>query len=130
MSGRLPYTPEPESRGTAVRFVPEWSTENGGYAMKNAGRSKGGHVGVMVEQSLLDLLSIQMKCEYLSDLRFLSQEQRRYLAQRLDRLTPREEDVREWNDALIYLTGASPEDTAQAAKARLLYLLSQPCEAR
>lgn len=24
----------------------------------------------MVEQSLLDLLSIQMKCEYLSDLRF------------------------------------------------------------
>ena len=26
--------PEPESRGTAVRFVPEWSTENGGYAMK------------------------------------------------------------------------------------------------
>ena len=84
----------------------------------------------MVEQSLLDLLSIQMKCEYLSDLRFFSQEQRRYLAQRLDRLTPREEDVREWNDALIYLTGASPEDTAQAAKARLLYLLSQPCEAR
>ena len=85
---------------------------------------------MMVEQSLRDLLSIQMKCEYLSDPRFLSQEQRRYLAQRLDRLTPREEDVREWNDALIYLTGASPEDTAQAAKARLLYLLSQPCEAR
>ena len=28
----------------------------------------------MVEQSLLDLLSIQMKCEYLSDLRFLSQD--------------------------------------------------------
>lgn len=42
-----------------------------------------------VEQSLLDLLSIQMKCEYLSDLRFLSQEQRRYLAQKLNRLTPR-----------------------------------------
>ncbi len=46
---------------------------------------------MMVEQSLLDLLSIQMKCEYLSDLRFLSLEQRRYLAQRLDRLTPQEE---------------------------------------
>ena len=66
---------------------------------------------MMVEQSLLDLLSIQMKCEYLSDLRFLSLEQRRYLA-------------------LNYLTGAPPEDTAQAAKARLIDSLSQPCEAR
>ena len=81
------------------------------------------------EQSLLDLLSIQMKCEYLSDLRFLSPDQRRYLAQRLERLTPREEDVWEWNDALNYLTGAPPEDTAQAAKERLVHLLSQPCGA-
>lgn len=78
---------------------------------------------------MLDLLAIQMGCMYLSDLRFLSLEQRRYLAQRLDRLTPREEDVREWNDALEYLTGAPPEDTAQAAKERLVHLLSQPCDA-
>lgn len=81
------------------------------------------------EQSLLDLLSIQMGCMYLSDLRFLSPEQRRYLAQRLDRLTPRQEDIREWNDALEYLTGAPPEDTARAAKDRLVHLLSQPCGA-
>lgn len=81
------------------------------------------------EQSLLDLLSIQMGCMYLSDLRFLSPEQRRYLAQRLDRLTPRQEDIREWNDALDYLTGAPPEDTARAAKDRLVHLLSQPCDA-
>lgn len=81
------------------------------------------------EQSLLDLLSIQMGCMYLSDLRFLSPEQRRYLAQRLDRLTPRQEDIREWNDALNYLTGAPPEDTARAAKDRLVHLLSQPCGA-
>lgn len=76
-----------------------------------------------VEQSLLDLMSIQMGCMYLSDLRFLSPEQRRYLAQKLDRLTPREEDVREWNDALDYLTGAPPEETAQAAKEQLVKLL-------
>ena len=82
-----------------------------------------------MEQSLLDLLSIQMGCMYLSDLRFLSLERRRYLAQRLDRLTPRETDIREWNDALDYLTGAPPEDTAQAAKERLVHLLSQPCGA-
>lgn len=81
------------------------------------------------EQSLLDLLSIQMGCMYLSDLRFLSPEQRRYLAQRLDRLTPRQEDIREWNDALEYLTGAPSEDTAQAAKERLVHLLSQTCGA-
>lgn len=78
---------------------------------------------MMVEQSLLDLLSIQMKCEYLSDLRFLSQEQRQYLAHKLDRLTPRNEDVRDWNDALNYLTGAPPMDTAQAAKEQLVQLL-------
>ena len=81
------------------------------------------------EQSLLDLLSIQMGCMYLSDLRFLSPEQRRYLAQSLDPLTPRPEDIREWNDALDYLTGAPPENTAQAAKERLVSLLSQPCGA-
>ena len=82
-----------------------------------------------VDQSLLDLLSIQMGCMYLSDLRFLSPEQRQYLAQRLDRLTPRQEDIREWNDALDYLTGEPPEDTAQAAKERLVHLLSLPCGA-
>ena len=79
---------------------------------------------MMVEQSLLDLLSIQMKCEYLSDLRFLSQEQRQYLAHKLECLTPREEDLREWNDALTYLTDAPPEATAQAAKERLVALLA------
>lgn len=79
---------------------------------------------MMVEHSLLDLLAIQMKCEYLSDLRFLTQEQRQYLAQKLDRLTPREEEIRDWNDALNYLTGAPPESTAQAAKAKLVQELA------
>ena len=78
------------------------------------------------EQSLLDLLSIQMGCMYLSDLRFLSPEQRRYLAQSLERLTPRKEDIREWNDALDYLTGAPPEKTAQAARERLIHALEKP----
>ena len=75
---------------------------------------------MMVEQSLLDLLSIQMKCEYLSDLRFLTQGQRQHLAQKLERLTPREEDIRDWNDALAYLTGAPQESTAQYAKEALV----------
>lgn len=74
--------------------------------------------------SLLEFLAYKAGCPYLSDLRFLSQEQRQYLAQRLNRLTPREEDAREWNDALGYLTGAPPEDTALAAKERLVQLLA------
>ena len=66
---------------------------------------------MMARQSLLDLMSIQIGCMYLSDLRFLSPEQRRYLARKLERLTPREEDPRDWNDALESLTGARPEQT-------------------
>ena len=80
----------------------------------------------MTMVGLLEILAFRSGCMYLSDLRFLSPEQRRYLAQRLDRLTPRQEDIREWNDALNYLTGAPPEDTAQAAKDRLVHFLSQP----
>lgn len=81
---------------------------------------------MIVRQSLLELLSIQMGCMYLSDLRFLSLEQRQYLAQKLNQLTPREEDIGDWNDALTYLTGASREETAQAAKEQLVKLLQKP----
>lgn len=92
---------------------------------KKCSRGRGYKIVMMVEQSLLDLIAIQMKCEYLSDLRFLSTEQRQYLAQKLNRLTPRKEDMQDWNDALNYLTGAPMEATAKAAKERLVYLLSQ-----
>lgn len=46
-------------------------------------------------QSLLDLLSAQMECRYLSDLRFLSPEQRRSLAQKLASLPAREDRVQD-----------------------------------
>lgn len=80
---------------------------------------------MMVEQSLLELMSTQMGCTYLSDLRFLSPAQRQHLAWEVERLVPQEEDVRDWNDALDYLTGAPPEETASAAKEQLVDLLSQ-----
>lgn len=82
---------------------------------------------MMVEQSLLDVISTRMGCMYLSDLRFLSQGQRLYLAQILERMEPREEDTKDWNDALAYLANGPPEVSAQAAKERLIHLLSQPC---
>ncbi len=49
---------------------------------------------MMMEQSLLDLLSIQIKCEYSFYLRFLYSERRRDLAQILECLTPLERAVR------------------------------------
>ncbi len=78
---------------------------------------------MITEQPLLELLSAQMGCEYLSDLLFLSPVQRLYLADRVSRLIPREKELREWNDALMYLTGAPPERTAWAAKRRLEAML-------
>lgn len=75
---------------------------------------------MMLEQSLLDLLTIQMRCTYLSDLQFLLPAQRYYLSQVLERLTPREEDLRDWNDTLEYLTGMPPEKTAVEAKQKLI----------
>lgn len=79
-----------------------------------------------VHLSLLELASIQMKCEYLSDLSFLDDGQRALLAQKLERLTAEPEDLHDWNDALEYLAQAPPEQTAQAAKGRLIHVLSQP----
>lgn len=79
-----------------------------------------------MEQSLLDLLAIQMGCTYLSDLKFLTEAQRVHLAHKLEPLTPREEDLDQWNDALEYLTGAASEASALEAKQRLIQLLSDP----
>lgn len=88
----------------------------------HAGVEKGGARGMTAEQSLLEQLAMQMGCMYLSDLRFLDDGQRQYLAHKLEQIDPRE-DVWAWNDALSYLTGAPPEQTAQAAKERLINLL-------
>ena len=78
---------------------------------------------MIIEQALLDWMSGQMGCTYLSDLRYLSLGKRCQLARKLECLALREEDIRDWNDALIYLTGASPAITAQSAKERLVPFL-------
>ena len=75
--------------------------------------------------SLLEFMSAQMGCEYLSDLRFLSGERRRELARRLEPLSPGAGDMRDWNEALEYLTGAPPEKTAAQAQKTLIRLLAQ-----
>lgn len=77
------------------------------------------------QRCLLELLSFQMGCTYLSDLQFLSPVQLRYLAEKLERIPPWEEDLDEWNDALEYLVHASEEKTSQDARGKLIQLMCQ-----
>ena len=73
--------------------------------------------------SLLDYLARRTNCLFLSDLRQLDRRRRGLLLQVLERLPPEKFPPKEWNDALRYLAGASPEETAEKARTRLLALL-------
>ena len=80
---------------------------------------------VTLEQSLLEVLSMIAGCEYLSDLHWMTDEQKHRLHTVLaDFRTDRASD-REWQDALIYIVGVSPKcsATAESAKTMLLKFL-------
>ncbi len=77
------------------------------------------------EQSLLDIMAEFMEFDYVSDLRFLSPGQRRFLYQRIKVLPLREEDIKDWNDALEYIAGALPQRTAESAREHLLGFLNR-----
>ena len=83
-------------------------------------------MNAMKQEPLLEWISARAGCSYLSDLRFLSEEQRGRLARELEELPLSAYPLRSWNDALVYITDAPPERTAQAAKEQLVLLLSQP----
>ena len=68
---------------------------------------------------LLDHLADRCHCAYLSDLRFLNEAQRRRLACEIEAVSADAASLREWNDALEYLTGRSAEQTVEEARARL-----------
>ena len=68
---------------------------------------------------LLEYLAGRCHCVYLSDLRFLNEAQRKRLAREVEAVSADAVSLREWNDALEYLTGQSPEQTAEEARARL-----------
>ena len=68
---------------------------------------------------LLEYLAGRCHCVYLSDLRFLNEAQRRRLAREVEAVSADAVPLREWNDALEYLTGRPPEQTAEEARARL-----------
>ena len=68
---------------------------------------------------LLEYLAGRCHCAYLSDLRFLNEAQRRRLACEIEAVSADAVSLREWSDALEYLTGRPPEQTAEEARARL-----------
>lgn len=84
---------------------------------------KGGE-NLILNLHLLELLAMQMRCLYLSDLRSLTPEQKKSLLWKLEHIEPKDEDIREWNDTLEYLVGAPPENTAMLARSRLIEYLS------
>lgn len=81
---------------------------------------------MQVSMSLLDYLAYRMGCGFLSDMHYLQKGERGYLCRILQQISPEDASLQEWNDALTYLTDAMPEASAQAAKERLLALLSKP----
>lgn len=74
--------------------------------------------------NLLEYLAHQAGFCYLSDLHHLDKVEKARLAQIAERLPVEEADRKEWNAALVYLTGAPLELTAQSARDRLIALLA------
>ena len=70
--------------------------------------------------SLLDTLAARMGCGYLSDLRFLSEWEMERLGRLIEEIPPEEATLEEWNDALEYLTGDSPEENRERARECLI----------
>lgn len=80
---------------------------------------------MMIKMSLLDFLTSEMKCEYLSDLRDLFAGQKEKLADVIESMEASDGDLRDWNGALEYLTGAQAKGTAADAKAALIRTLQK-----
>ena len=78
---------------------------------------------MIVKEPLIRYLSMKMECEYLSDIRFLSAGFKLKLATIIEDIEAREEDRRDRNDALEYLTGIKGEISATEAKETLLKAL-------
>ena len=79
---------------------------------------------------LLDALSMQADCMYLSDLHYLNDWQRTRLVCALEQTPSDAAELREWNDVLEYLTGARPRANAEEARGALIAGLSAPGWAR
>ena len=75
---------------------------------------------MQIEIALLDYMAYRAGCACLSDLRTLTPVQRSRLRRVLESLSPEAAALGEWDDAAAYLTGCSPADSPEQAKAALL----------
>ena len=79
------------------------------------------------KMSLLDVMAIRFQCDYLSDLKYLNNFERLQLAEEIQRVSARDEDLWNWNDALEYLVGSKMAcSNAEQAKAALIAALREP----
>ena len=75
---------------------------------------------------LLDFLAYRAGHAVLSDLYYMDDLDRARMVRTLEAIPPEAARLREWNDALEYLARLPPEETAQAARGRLMEWLSHP----
>lgn len=74
----------------------------------------------MLQLSLIDFLATRCHCAYISDLRHLDCLEKIRLAREVERISANACTLREWNDALKYITYQPSSDTASDAKESLL----------
>lgn len=73
---------------------------------------------------MLDELFEKIGCVYFSDMKFADEATKKELTRIIINRYPAEAvSLWEWNDALNYLAGSTPEATSQAARDKLLQLL-------
>lgn len=82
------------------------------------------NTGGKLSMNLLDYLTERAGQECISDLKWLIKRRPLWLAYELEDIPAESVELRQWNDALEYLTGHPPEQTAEAAKKRLVAILS------
>lgn len=80
------------------------------------------------QMSLLEFLSYCSKSCKLSDLHTLDSHEKSRILRALQKISPEDATLKEWNDALDYITGQPPQPTARTARERLIGCLSRSLE--
>lgn len=82
-----------------------------------------------MELSFLDVLAYKAGCAYLSDLRYIDGIQRLKLLRALEKIPAEAVSLREWKDAILYLTGVERAcGSAEQARENLINGLAAACK--
>lgn len=74
--------------------------------------------------SLVDYLAYMTHCEYVSDLHFMDDIRKWRAYHALEQLPAEAYSLKEWNDALCYMTVNEPQSTAAQARTELMDALA------